>query len=335
MRTPKTSVVTLAFLSPLVGEFLLGNVTIRDIGALLFLVPLYGGGAVLVREAARRTGKGWPTILALGFAYGLLEAGVFDGSLFSASYEGMDYSGARIPGLGVSAFHGLQFVVNHAVWSIGIPILLTESLTPRRRTTPWLGRIGLTVTAVVYLAGGLLIRQSSVSGGDYHVSWAQAAGVVLVALVWVAIAFLLPAPPSRRPTGWVPRPWLLGVASFLLSSTYFVLPATWPGVGLTLAIVGLAAWLVARAGRRAGWRNGHQVALAAGALMTYAWAGFLVTGLKHHADALAFVGNAAFTVGAIVLIVATAQRPTATTAHRARRGCGRSAWPRRAGCRQT
>ena len=53
----------LFFLSPLVGEFLLGNVSIDALPIGLVMAPMYGGGAVLIREVARRAGKGWPTII--------------------------------------------------------------------------------------------------------------------------------------------------------------------------------------------------------------------------------------------------------------------------------
>jgi sulfite exporter TauE/SafE len=313
LRFMKKSALGLFFLAPLIGEYLLGNVTIRDIGGLVLLAPLYGGGALLIREVVRRTGKGWPTILALGLAYGLLEAGVFDGSLFSANYEGVDYDAVRIPVLDVSAFYGLQFVINHAAWSIGIPILLTETLTRRHRTTPWLGRIGLTVTVLVYLAAGLLIRSDTARSGEYHVSWARGAGVVLIAVLLIAIALTLPGPSPRESTRWVPRPWLVGVAAFVLSSAYFVLPATWRGVLLTIKIVLLTAWLVSRLSRRAGWQTRHQVALAAGALVTYAWAGFLITNLKHDNDRVAFAGNGVFTLAALALIVVALRERTGVT----------------------
>jgi hypothetical protein len=100
----------------------------------------------------------------------------------------------------------------------------------------------------------------------------------------------------------VPRPWLVGVVGFGLSSAYLVLPATWPGVALTVTIVALAAWLIVWLGRRAGWQSRHEVALAGGALMTYAWAGFLLTTLKHQADPVAFTGNGVFTVAAAALV---------------------------------
>ena len=50
--------VGLFFLGPLVAEFLLGDLPINLLGALVILAPLYGGGALLIREVVRRTGRG-------------------------------------------------------------------------------------------------------------------------------------------------------------------------------------------------------------------------------------------------------------------------------------
>jgi hypothetical protein len=71
-------VAGLFLLAPLVGEYLLGNASIVELPALPILALLCGSGAILVRELARRTGRGWPTMLGLGLAYGLLEAGPID-----------------------------------------------------------------------------------------------------------------------------------------------------------------------------------------------------------------------------------------------------------------
>lgn len=44
--------ITLFLLAPLVAEFLLGNRPIVLLPALLILAPMYGGGALLIREVA-------------------------------------------------------------------------------------------------------------------------------------------------------------------------------------------------------------------------------------------------------------------------------------------
>src|SRR5262245_33344813 len=81
-------------LAPIVAEFLLGDFSIRQIGLVVALLPLYGGGALLIREVARRAGRGWPTIVLLGIAYAVLEEAFLTQSLFNPNYVGqrlLDY----------------------------------------------------------------------------------------------------------------------------------------------------------------------------------------------------------------------------------------------------
>jgi len=47
-------VLLLLVIAPLVAEFLLGDVTLASLPALVLFIPLYGGGAVLIREVVRR-----------------------------------------------------------------------------------------------------------------------------------------------------------------------------------------------------------------------------------------------------------------------------------------
>ncbi|HSB02215.1 MAG TPA: hypothetical protein VLE49_16315, partial [Anaerolineales bacterium] len=76
-------VLTLFILSPLVAEVLFGATPLSRLGALLVVAPLYGGGAVLVRELARRRGPGWGRIFLLGAAYGIIEEGLAIQSIFN------------------------------------------------------------------------------------------------------------------------------------------------------------------------------------------------------------------------------------------------------------
>lgn len=83
-------VVGLFVLAPFVGEYLLGNLTISALALGLLLAPLYGCGAILVRELARRYGGGWPTMALLACAYALIEEGPVDQLLWNDSYAGAD-----------------------------------------------------------------------------------------------------------------------------------------------------------------------------------------------------------------------------------------------------
>lgn len=301
-------VAGLFVLSPLVGEYLLGNVSITELPALPILAPMYGGGALLVREIARRTGRGWPAILLLAAAYGVIEAALIDQMLFNPPDlpNGPDLTAAYIPALGFSAANALAFVGGHMIWSIGVPIALVETFTPDRRTTPWLGRIGLAVVAIIYVAGSFLIfrfihQESGFLG--ILLPPAKLIGAAVVALALIVAAFAIPRRRAKldRPA---PRPWLVGVLSFAVFSAYVMRPDSWAGVAIGLAVLAVVAGTVARWSRREGWNARHRLALAGGALLTYAWLGFLLNDLYGREPSTYIPGQAALTAGAILLLVA-------------------------------
>ncbi|GAB2972769.1 hypothetical protein [Saccharothrix stipae] len=265
----------LFLLAPLVGEFVLGNVPLSEIGALVVLAPMYGGGALLIRELARRTGRGWPTMLVLGLAYGVLEAGLLDQSLFNPSFEEWQFQAVTpVPALGISALNGYSFVVGHAVWSIGVPIALVESFAFRRRTTPWLGRTGLTVLALVFAAGSAAVFWILLEQEGFMATPGQRIGAALVVLVLVVIAFLIRprAAVARR----VPRPGYLGFGAFVVSSVFVAVPEDWTGFGLKVALTVVAAAVLSWWGRGEAWGAAHRYAVAAGALVTYTWLGWIL-----------------------------------------------------------
>lgn len=60
--------VVLLLLAPAVAELLGGATQITQIWLALFYIPVYGAGALLVRELVWRRGLGWWSILLLGAA---------------------------------------------------------------------------------------------------------------------------------------------------------------------------------------------------------------------------------------------------------------------------
>jgi hypothetical protein len=215
--------VGLFFLAPLVAEFLLGNLPITALPALVILAPLYGGGALLIRELARRTGHGWPTIIVLALAYGVLEEGVTTMSLFNPNYAGqrlLDYG--YIPALGIGGPWTLYVLLLHTVWSISVPIALVEVLAHSRRTTPWLGRTGLAVTSVLFILGVVATTATSIftSPTQYVASPIQLAASVVVVLLLAGVALRLPRADTAHTAAAAPSPWLLGLAALLVTSAF-------------------------------------------------------------------------------------------------------------------
>src|ERR1035438_4895703 len=111
--------IGLFFLAPLVAEFLLGNLSITMLSALIVLAPSYGGGALLIRELVRRSGRGWPTMVLLALAYGILEEAFTTQSLFNPNYLSLNMhllQPAYIPALGIGGWWTVFVLALHTVW---------------------------------------------------------------------------------------------------------------------------------------------------------------------------------------------------------------------------
>jgi hypothetical protein len=302
--------IGLFLLSPFVGEFLLGNVAIDALPIGLVMAPMYGGGAVLIRESARRAGKGWPTIFLLAIAYGVVEEGLSCQTLFNPSYFGFNLlREAYIPLLGMGVWWTLFVLTLHTIWSICVPIAIIESLVPDRATTPWLGRPGLAVATVLYVLGSALVFIGTYRQEQFMASPAQLAGVAVTALVLVAAAFALAFASGRTTTTRgrpAPGPWPVGAFSLLATSAFLVVRyvlADWPLVFAYLLLYGLAAVLVVRWSGRAGWGPAHRLALAGGALLTYAWHSFPETPVLGSAGTTDLAGNIVFSILAVLLLI--------------------------------
>jgi hypothetical protein len=317
--------IGLFFLAPLVAEYLMGNLTLKWLVVLPFTAVLYGGGALLIREFVRRTGRGWPTMIGLALAYGMIEEAFVTQTLFDQDWVGfriLDYG--YLPVLGIGLPWTLFMVGVHTVWSISVPIALAETLAGSRATTPWLGNVGLGVTATLY---GLLVVGASIriaaTAGVAGAPQLVVAGVVIVAIV--AVALRLPRPrPTDQAAPAAPLPWLAGafaaVAGALFVLLYAVDPTglspwfealrvpAWLNVVANLALFATTIAVVSRWSRRSGWSQAHQLALAGGALLTYAWHSFPWRSLDDTGLSLDLASNTVFTAGALVLLVVAARR---------------------------
>lgn len=276
-----TLVVGLVVLSPYCAEFLIAYQGVPDpaelLIGLLFLAPLYGTVAVLVRELARRAGRGWPTILLLCAAFGLIQAGLIDQSLFQHGAVDQQSLATRIPGVGISASQLLAFVVGHVVWSFAAPIAVVEACAPRLADRPWLGWKGTAAMVVLYLAAAALFVHELVVVPGLRISPLLLAGTAVVVAVLMVAAFVLPArsaPSSVR----APQPWLVGGTAVLLLPTYLLVSDMWGWSGVVLGALALAllGGLVLLWSGRAGWGREHVLAGAGAALVVYAVLAFVV-----------------------------------------------------------
>lgn len=301
----------LLLLSPLCAEYIIGYDTstgrpLELAGGLLILGPLYGGPALLIREGARRLGVGWPGIIALAAAFGILQAGVVDQSLFSESYRDIEYWEAMlrptyIEPLGIGGYNAMNFLVGHVVWSFCIPIALVEALCPALSRQPWLRWPGLMVTVLLYLAAAALILNDHLENERDHASTAQVVGSLVVAALLATFAVTAGRRPAAARDTAVPGPRLVGVLGLIAGLAFNFAPETWAGVAFGLVLLAASAVIVARYSRSVRWDGRHVVALATGALLARAIVGFFVVPLGDVPMFAKYTHNVAFFLGAVLL----------------------------------
>ena len=315
MVAPKrnlTAVLTLFFVAPLVAEYLLGDLPLKLLGALIVLAPAYGGAAVLIRETARRTGRGWPMMLILGAAYTLIAEGLVTQSLFNHNYLKMNMrllDHAYIPALGIGGWWTVFMFNLHTFWSMGVSIALVEALFPAEAKTPWLGRTGDLVVAAVLVLG--TVANFGIGSWQNHflASKAQLLSVAVLSSLLMLAAFLLPTQRPRTAILMVQPPWLTGVIGFVLGMGVLYTPPNWgwAAVVALLTIDALFITLIFLSSRKTDWGATHILSLAASGALAYGVHAFtqrpLVGGLLGMR-----ISNIALLIAAILLICLDAKR---------------------------
>lgn len=232
-------VLLLLFLAPFCGEVLSTSSPPLEIIQPLTLalqVMLYGCGALLIREVARRNNLGWASIFLLGMAYGIYEEGIVVRSFFDPAWGDLGMLGVYGRASGVNWIWALGLTLFHAVISIISPIILTELIFPSYSKEPWLKRCGLIVPSLFLFAMvpiGLLFQMHA-SATHLLLSWAAIAVLCLIAL----------KTKMKTDGGKALPPFLLGFLSFcgmvsLLLILYFL-----PALGLPPLADGLLALLL-------------------------------------------------------------------------------------------
>ena len=314
-------VFVLFFLAPLVAEYLLGDLPITLLPALIVLAPMYGAGALLIREIVRATGRGWPSILLLGGAYAILEEAFTTQSLFNPDFLHLHMgllNAGYIPALGMGAWWTLWMLNVHPVWSIATPIALAEGLFPNRAQRPWLGTIGRVVVCILFAFG--LVANTMIGWRQDHFLakpfQLAIAGVLIAAFLCAALA--IPARRIRAAVNSAPSPWFAGISAFLAASATLLVNNRWGWWAffalLAIDLVFLA--LALRWSARAGWSSLHALALGAAAALAYAWHSFIQPQVVGKPGLAALIGKVILALGTIAVIWVGLRRTAGTPADR-------------------
>lgn len=236
---------TLIVLAPLCAELTFSGVTMPVMWLLLpILLPMYGAGVLLVRELVARARGGWPSLLLMGVVYELAEDGLGLQALTSPNlYNAADW-GPRV--LGFNTTYWESQIGYHAVFSVLIPVLLTDLLFPRHRGRPYLKRGGLVTVSIAAVIGVALLRVTFAATEDpgYQVPLPIVAGIVLaiVALSFVALRVLPGRAPKPVAAAIAPHPAVGALVAAAAAGTFLglLIPAGLPPDGPAF---GQGAWV--------------------------------------------------------------------------------------------
>ncbi len=308
MRTRWLPVLALAVLAPVCAEYLWGYDDSTGhpgtlVGNLIIFTPLYGCPALLIREVARRRGLGWPGIVLLAAAFGVIEAGLVDQSMFSRDYRDIPYwhdiaDPTYVAPIGLSIFLAVTFVSNHVIASIAGPIALVEALAGKRGREPWLGRPMIVVTTLLYLGASALVLGDHLANESDHASAGQLVGAGVAAALLIVGALLMGRRTPTQRAGAAPSPWLVASGAFVVGLGSQLLPPSPLGTDALLLVYAAAAVAIWWLSGRPGWGPAHAAAVAVGALSAFALVAFRTDPIGHVTDAEKLGHN----VGLLVLV---------------------------------
>ena len=318
-------VVFLAVTAPICAEYLVGyDDSIGDPAALIFglfvFVPVYGAPAVLIRDIVRHRGRGWPSIFLLAAAFGLLQAGLLDQSLFNPHYRDITYwdhlwHPTLLPGRWTSAAMIFGFVGGHIVGSISAPIALTEAMFPDRARQPWLGPPALLGVTALWALGAWVVLADSLHHESFRPSRAQILITLLVVLALIAAALAVPRRHQTPRRGRAPSPAVvLGVSLLALAARPLLdsmevgsrAAGAWPATVGALLILTAFAILIARWSTAPGWGPHHVLAVASGALIAIGAVAFTLQPIGHVPTAAKYATNCVLLL-LLLAVLATAE----------------------------
>jgi hypothetical protein len=221
-RLRRPAVVAL-LLAPVLGEWLSTASPPLNMlwpPAFVLLVSMYGGGALLCREIARRQGLGLLGLCVLAAAYAVFEEALVDQFWFHPRPADEGGLGHYSEVWHTNVLLAVNLSVFHIAVSMVSTIVLVELLFPGHRQRPWVSGRGLAITACAFV----VLPPLTYSEHSLHpLPQLAAAGVLMAVLVLVAIRL------RGRPSLWDsrarPRPARRCVVpvAFVATSTNFLL----------------------------------------------------------------------------------------------------------------
>jgi hypothetical protein len=214
-------ILVLYLLSPLIAELLFASTPASRANQLILESAFYGSAVLLIREFVRRRSLGWFSIILLGVVFGILQECIFLQSVFNPHFLNLDLSFGRSHG--VNWVWAVVIIAYHAIWSIAIPIYISEMIFYEQKSLPWLNGFGIVFLSFLFLLTGfaffIFFRRMS----GYVASIGHFAGSGILVLFLIILSFRRPMRSFIKYTIQFRYGLFFSLCSFLFSFTWFAL----------------------------------------------------------------------------------------------------------------
>ena len=176
-------------------------------------------------------------MLTLGIAFGIIEECLLLQSAFNPNFLGNDLSFGRT--WGVNWVWAEYIIGYHAIWSITIPILITELIFPGKSSKAWLSKTGTGIMAIIYLLSSAAFYSTFIKITGFATTFVHSAIAGIMALVLIVLAVKLPNQLSFKSVSKTPSSLFAGIVAFAGSAAWLILFSLIFKQG-----AGLPAWVI-------------------------------------------------------------------------------------------
>ncbi len=276
---------TLLLLSPFIAEVLSGSTRATVLFVYVPEIMVWGVGALLCRELARRWRAGGVSLLLLGLALSIAEEFIVQQtSLAPLPFPGSHPDYGRV--WGINLVYLLFMLGYESVWVVLVPVQVTELFFPQRSGRPWLRKRGTIAACVAFAVGSRIAwygwtqrARPMLHAAPYHpptclIAVGLLAITALIALAYLVRGFGKPSPVDQRKTV---QAWLGGLTAFVMGSAWWDLISQnfvpkpvqpfWIAILAGLAWAAVAFTLFVWWSSRPAWSEVHRFAAASGATL--------------------------------------------------------------------
>jgi hypothetical protein len=148
-------IFTVIVMAPGIAEVLSGATRMSVIFVLVPEMMVWGCGALLIREAVRRCGGGWTSMLLMGLGLSIAEEFIIQQtSVAPLPFPGANAVYGRM--WGVNLVWLLYFLAYESVMVVLVPVQVTELIFWKRRERPWLKTGGIVISSVAFVLGSFV-----------------------------------------------------------------------------------------------------------------------------------------------------------------------------------